>query len=820
MPVRVKCNIPFAVRTLWRDVDDDRILRVVYSGDGQPYTYLCPIEGHLRFIKRDTADLRRVTDPRYRGEGRFVQVLEDPFSMVEATVRPLEGHKRQSADNWKQISALVRPTGDDARPRYRQLLSRTSRQGLIDEACAKWGVCENTIREKLRRYFQRGMTREAVSSHYPASGRPRGGGNFRPTGTRQRVYRQYSTMPGRPPKNGVLIVRMLPSETLTRILWQGLDLYLTNKEAEWLAELGPADVEAAVVLDADHPDEDPDTSGATTAGGSRLGAGSVKRVAEAGRAHIAKTSRKTRRGRRSRPSYRNVVDVLNLRTRRKREVRDREGHLTELELKDENVITVRQFSYFCQTEPGAYLARESLRIEQGGGALMPKRGHAAQHIQGPGDVYLLDATVADVYLVSMLDRKVVVGRPTVYLCVDLFSRMIVGFWVGFEKASYEAAALALESIVTPKDQLCARYGFFISAADWPCVYMPTAFHLDRGAEFMATEPWNRLAAYGMSVENSRPYTPTWRAVVERRFGCLTVIYQRQMFGVVERDWHTRGARHYPWDAVHTLRSFILQLLRAIHVYHRMPISDDQPPPEMVGAGRSDTPLNRWNWGIENRSGLLTSYTVEEIQLATWHQATGLLTDRGVRWNGAYFASPAAERAYLESTNRKDRHVPILIQPGALQCIWITAQGFQQRGIWAPTNRVAPVEDLSWVEWQVYRDRNHENNRLELAAGETTRIMQMNNARVDAAAEKKMQKALLREAGLKHPVDSNMRDARKREQVVNASIARKTTAGAPADTAPPPVDSQPSARPKHRGSLRDELEAARLSKITDHPPHQH
>jgi len=489
-----------------------------------------------------------------------------------------------------------------------------------------------------------------------------------------------------------------------------------------------------------------------------------------------------------------------------------------LELSDENQVTVRQFSYFCQTEPSAFLARENQRIEEGCGHLIPKRGHAIQHIHGPGDVYLLDATIADVYLVSMLDRKVVVGRPTLYLCVDLFSRMIVGFWVGFEKASYEGAALALESIATPKDQLCARYGFFISETDWPCIYMPATFHLDRGAEFMTTEPWNRLAKYGMSVENSRPYTPTWRAVVERRFGCLPVIYQRQMFGVVERDWYTRAARPYPWDAVHTLRSFVLQLLRAIHVYHRTPILDDQPPPEMVGSGRANTPLNRWTWGIAERSGLLTRYTVEEIQLATWHQTTGLLTDRGVRWNGAYFTSPATERAYLESA-KKDRHVSILVQPGALQSIWITAQGFQERGIWAPTNRVAPGEELSWAEWQDFRDRNFENNRCEIAAGQAGRIVQMNNARVDAAAEKKLQKAVLRQAGLQHPIDSKLREARKLEQAVNSSIARKAPPDA-ATAASDPSDSPLSRRPKHRDSLRNEIEAARLSKITGSHPPQH
>ena len=58
-------------------------------------------------------------------------------------------------------------------------------------------------------------------------------------------------------------------------------------------------------------------------------------------------------------------------------------------------------------------------------------------VLGPGSRYEIDATIADIYLVSDSDRACIVGRPTIYLVADVFSRMVVGFYIGFENASFK-----------------------------------------------------------------------------------------------------------------------------------------------------------------------------------------------------------------------------------------------------------------------------------------------------------------------------------------------------------------------------------------------
>jgi hypothetical protein len=44
---------------------------------------------------------------------------------------------------------------------------------------------------------------------------------------------------------------------------------------------------------------------------------------------------------------------------------------------------------------------------------------------GPGSRYEIDATTADIYLVSDDDENRVLGRPTLYILIDVFTRMAV-----------------------------------------------------------------------------------------------------------------------------------------------------------------------------------------------------------------------------------------------------------------------------------------------------------------------------------------------------------------------------------------------------------
>lgn len=110
----------------------------------------------------------------------------------------------------------------------------------------------------------------------------------------------------------------------------------------------------------------------------------------------------------------------------------------------------------------------------------PLTGTVRQGLRGPCHLFEIDATVADVYLVSRYNRNWIIGRPVVYVVIDTFSGMIAGVFVGLEGPSWNGARQALYNAFTSKVDFCASNGVEIEAADWPCHHLPHEVFADRG----------------------------------------------------------------------------------------------------------------------------------------------------------------------------------------------------------------------------------------------------------------------------------------------------------------------------------------------------
>lgn len=55
---------------------------------------------------------------------------------------------------------------------------------------------------------------------------------------------------------------------------------------------------------------------------------------------------------------------------------------------------------------------------------------------GPGTRFQIDATIADIYLVSGIDANRIIGRPVTYAIVDVYSRIVTGIYDGLEGPSW------------------------------------------------------------------------------------------------------------------------------------------------------------------------------------------------------------------------------------------------------------------------------------------------------------------------------------------------------------------------------------------------
>ncbi|XBX07404.1 hypothetical protein QMP26_04280 [Enterocloster clostridioformis] len=80
--------------------------------------------------------------------------------------------------------------------------------------------------------------------------------------------------------------------------------------------------------------------------------------------------------------------------------------------------------------------------------------------------FQMDATQADIYLVSSVDKSAVIGRPNIYMAVDTTTQLIAGIYVGLD-AGEQAVINCLANAATDKVEFCQKYGIDIKPNEWP-----------------------------------------------------------------------------------------------------------------------------------------------------------------------------------------------------------------------------------------------------------------------------------------------------------------------------------------------------------------
>ena len=110
----------------------------------------------------------------------------------------------------------------------------------------------------------------------------------------------------------------------------------------------------------------------------------------------------------------------------------------------------------------------------------PILSNSKSETNGPGTRFQIDATIADIYLVSSLDVNKVIGRPVIYAVIDVYSRIITGLYVGLEGPSWIGAMMALDNMVADKVEFCKQYGIDITPEQWPTHHLPEIIIADRG----------------------------------------------------------------------------------------------------------------------------------------------------------------------------------------------------------------------------------------------------------------------------------------------------------------------------------------------------
>ena len=337
----------------------------------------------------------------------------------------------------------------------------------------------------------------------------------------------------------------------------------------------------------------------------------------------------------------------------------------------------RQFSYYLQNK---FSTEVRLRARKGDKEF--ERNHRAKlgssrfQCDGVGDIYEIDATIADIYLVAKDDATKIIGKPTVYLIIDRRSGLITGFYAGLENASWSAARLAILSITADKAELCRKYGVTYNPEEWPAHgIMPKQFVADRGEIYSKAS--NRLTeGLHTTVANVPGLRPDWKPFVECGFKLLHQALAKDVPGY-DPDWNAtrRRGKHYEKDASLTLHDFTKLLLEYIITYNRKPKLKMELATDEVMNGISAAPIPLWNYGIKTRSGYLTRTQEHDVKFALLPTEEATITPNGIEFKGCYYTcEEAIKKGWFVQARKGRKSVDVSFDPRLSDAIYVHKRG--------------------------------------------------------------------------------------------------------------------------------------------------
>ncbi|MBV5328415.1 MAG: hypothetical protein JZU65_12410 [Chlorobium sp.] len=325
---------------------------------------------------------------------------------------------------------------------------------------------------------------------------------------------------------------------------------------------------------------------------------------------------------------------------------DGKKKLEEIILPPQVRPTFMQFRYLC----------EKLEKKEGKRKFKPRRarqsedpwqfrGNARKGIFGPGARFEIDATKLQIQLVSRYGSAKLVGSPTLYVLIDVWSGAYVGYALSLENAGWALAARALHCAFQEKELLFQRLGLPYTNEDWPCCQLPTRLTADR-AELISDKA-GLVPEIGIKVEIMPPMCPEAKGSVESAIKEVKHGRSKKLPGTYAK----KPGRREPdgkADAALTLDQLEEIIIRQIMKLNDAPVQLKNIPHQMLQNGETYiTRIGLYKWGLANCPGYTRKLTAKEIYTNLLSRDFASVTPRGIFYKSQiYFSDTLAENGFL------------------------------------------------------------------------------------------------------------------------------------------------------------------------------
>lgn len=446
--------------------------------------------------------------------------------------------------------------------------------------------------------------------------------------------------------------------------------------------------------------------------------------------------------------------------------------------------TRRQLSYFLDRE---YKNVEKLRA----GVpdiiyrkdVRPLQSTATIQALGPGSRYEIDATIADIILVSDHDRNQPVGRPTVYIVIDVFSRLIVGWYIGFENPSYVTAIQALHVALSDKSQFFNDLEIETDSFAWPTPGLPEAILADRG-ELIGHQIEGLESSYRVRIENTPPYRGDAKGIVEQRFRTLQAEFKKFTPGeVIGPTVRKRGGKNYWFDGTLTISEFTEIIISSIVMRNFVDPMTKYDRAKDMPSDLPAIPIHLWNWGLQNRTGRLRKASAESVRIALLPREKATTSEQGICLFGVYYSAPEiVEMGWMHRSDRSTRpqKVEVAYDPNSADEIYLFhTTGSRDHWVCRITDLSREFRGLSF--WEVWRKQKLIKVQTAKDTLQADKLRKNHEERVDAIISSAIKQTPKSEAtkaerlkGVSHARSEQLEKERERRRPIKKQQQKSAT----------------------------------------------
>lgn len=246
--------------------------------------------------------------------------------------------------------------------------------------------------------------------------------------------------------------------------------------------------------------------------------------------------------------------------------------------------------------------------------------------------FQMDATQADIYLVSRIDKVSIIGRPNIYIAVDTVTQLIAGVYVGLD-AGEQAVMNCIANAAMDKVIFCQKYGISITKNEWPNIGLPGEIITDKGKEFLGSRMEELAIKYGIEFQSLPPFRPDRKGLVEKSFDLLQQRYKPILRGkgVIDSDSKERWSIDYRNQAILTLEDFTKIIIHCIvylnscRIITNCQIKETLPIASYI-----------WSWYEENQQFNVIPINDEELYQFSLPRKTVVLSRKGINYQGLWY----------------------------------------------------------------------------------------------------------------------------------------------------------------------------------------